>query len=245
MMKLLYYLVLTLAYFKCTPPPIHAENRCLSFTKCPNDDHIELDSIKEFSESSEPSYQNDTIDVRRLEEIGEQGPYLSTTYAFLRKCRLAASSASFGLIFVLMLHIHQICWDPKIPFTLAIMGCLIAVPMMFEFILSFFGYLEHSTKSCDLVQESGPPRAIKFLVTTLALGLQIMRMATALTPVNPEKSIVDELCSWTGDNLFTSTEWNAFVFTPSILLMTIPLVELLIGYLYPGYLNDTQRRRMN
>lgn len=205
---------------------------------------VELDTT-DYLYVKQPSYQNDDYAVEKYEKPEEPVPYLSTIYFSLRKCRLLSSFTSFSMILVLMLRIHDICSDPKMQLPLAFIGLLIAVPMIFEMSLTLVGFMDICDGQCKVEKDRALINSIKTIFNLFIVGLQLTRMFAMLTTDQPHKSVAEELCTWKGDTLFTSEKWVGLVFTPTLLLIVIPIVEILIGYLFPDYPSEQQRKKPN
>lgn len=241
MLHLVCYLVLVLQSISCSQLTSYNDGRYPPSVDVPNGTYIELDIVEEAPYFNQHSYQNDEFFVKKFVKAPEAVPYFSTVYAFLRKGKIASSTVSCSLILAFMLHVHDICWDPKMSLPLFLFGMLISIPILFEFSFTFVGLFELFDEDCPNTGKLGG--IIKTLLSIATVGLQIMRVAAAAAPYEPYESITDELCTWKGDTLFTSTKWTTLVFTPSVLLILIPIVELLIGYLFPNYLSEGQRKK--
>lgn len=243
MIALFYYFSLVLQLIGCSQSTISDDQNSASATA-----GLEID-VYQADYQKLPSYQNDHYPIQNYElSIGivqfpeKPVPYLSTLYVGARKFRLISSLTSFSLILVLMLHVHDICWSPKMFIPLLITLILTAIPMLLEASFTVLGFFDICDSQGKVEKGRTPINAIKMLVSLFIAGLQVARVASALTPIPPYETIFEELCTWKGDTLFTSPKWSKLVFTPSVILVVIPILEILVGHIFPNYLNEKLRK---
>lgn len=238
MLHIVCNLVFVLHLAICSQLTSYNDGRYSPSVETPDGSYIELNMCGEAPHYSKSSYQNDEYITEKLEKTLETVPDHSKFNNFIRKGKIAAGSISCILILSFMLHIHDICWDPKMKLPLFLFGMLTLFPIAFEFSLFLIELAELYHLGCPN-KERG---AMNILLSSASAGLHIMRISAATTPFESNGIVTDELCTWKGDTLFTSLKWTTLVFLPSIILVLISLVELAMEYMCNSCISEGQRK---
>lgn len=203
---------------------------------------VELETTNYYPYYKQPSYQNDDYAIEKFEQSEEPVPYLSTIYVCLRKCRLISGLASFSILLPFMLHIHDICSNSKIQLPLFLMGIPMWILMMIEMSFTLSGFMDMCDVRCKLEKDRILINFFKMIINMSNVGLQAARVYAVAMPDQQYEGLVDELCNWEGNTLFTNSKWTRLVFAPTLLLIVITIVEIWIGYLFPGFPSEHMRK---